>query len=461
MNSAGSSLLDRIRRRNRPILWSLLAAALFLRILLAVDCPTPFGYVYDYYHEGVELMYSKGRLPIAEDCWQCYHPPLYYALGLPFYAVGRGLASDPDDDGPDWGLRGLTGLALVAGAVTAFFSDRVVRQLESDPSLRVIGTGLILGFPCLFISSYGPDADIVVAAAMTMFLAAFMRFARDPDAQSMRGAIWVGALAGLAASAKYSGLIALATAGVVLGWQIVAQRNRLRTLRLALVVLVSALAVGSWKYVDNARRYGNALHANGSAEDAFEADHDDYWDRYDFWSFHPRQILEASAPGGPRGVLTRLPVYRSVWTTLYGMAWGDLSFFSVPGRIEDPEAPYPWKHIPSWLTGTVLFLGLVPTVLAAAGLMSTIARRDYLPLLVMLALTLSSYLAWVVAQDEWALKTKYLLFLLPVYVAYSLAGLRLVRDRLPHLIGDATAWLLIALVLSAHLYLFAFAVGHL
>jgi hypothetical protein len=35
----------------------------------------------------------------------------------------------------------------------------------------------------------------------------------------VRGAIWVGALAGLAASAKYSGLIALATAGVVLGCQ--------------------------------------------------------------------------------------------------------------------------------------------------------------------------------------------------------------------------------------------------
>jgi len=143
------------------------------------------------------------------------------------------------------------------------------------------------------------------------------------------------------------------------------------------------------------------------------------------------------------------------------MAWGDLSFFSVPGRIEDPDAPYPWKHIPSWLTGTVLFLGLVPTMLAVVGLVSTIARRDYMPLLVMLTLTLTSYLAWVVAQDEWALKTKYLLFLLPVFVAYSLAGLRLVRDHLPHLIGEATAWLLMALVLSTHLYLFAFAVGHL
>ncbi len=108
MNRATVALFDTLRRRQTPILGALLAAALFLRILLAVDCPTPFGYVYDYYHEGVELMYAKGRLPIAEDCWQCYHPPLYYALGLPFYAVGRGLASDPDD-GPDWGLRGSHG----------------------------------------------------------------------------------------------------------------------------------------------------------------------------------------------------------------------------------------------------------------------------------------------------------------------------------------------------------------
>jgi 4-amino-4-deoxy-L-arabinose transferase-like glycosyltransferase len=460
MSRATVALFDTLRTGQTSIVWSLAALALFFRILLAAYCPTSFGYVYDYYHEGVELMYAKGRLPIAEDCWQCYHPPLYYVLGLPFYAAGYSLATDPDD-APDLGLRGLTGLALVAGAMTAFFSDRVVRRLEPDPALRVIGTGLVLAFPCLFISSYGPDADIVVAATMTMFLAAFVRFARDPGTQSVPGAIGIGVLAGLAASAKYSGLIALATAGVVLGWQLLFSPGRLRTIRLGLIVLAAALAVGSWKYVDNARRYGNALHANGSAEDAFEEQHDYYWDRYDFWSFRPGLILEASAPDGPKGMLTSLPVYRSVWTTLYGMAWGDLSFFSVPGRIDDPAAPYPWKHIPAWLTATVLFLGLVPTLLAAVGMASTIARREYLPLHVMLALTLSSYLMWVVAQDDWALKTKYLLFLLPVYVTYALAGLRLVRERLPQLISTAAASLLIALVVSAHLYLFAFAVGHL
>ena len=40
----------------------------------------------------------------------------------------------------------------------------------------------------------------------------------------------------------------------------------------------------------------------------------------------------------------------------------------------------------------------------------------------MLALTLASYVAWVVAQDDWALKTKYILFLLPIYIIYAMEG---------------------------------------
>jgi hypothetical protein len=457
MKSATSSPFDTLRQRQTPILWSLLAVALFLRVLLAIDCPTSFGYVFDYYHEGVVTLYEKGRLPLAEDCWQCYHPPLYYALGLPFYVAGRHLADDPED-ADDWGL---TGLALVAGAVTAYYADRVVRRLQPDPALRLLGTGLILAFPCLFISSYGPDADILVAALMTTFLFYLTRFTANPDGRDAWGAAWIGALAGLAAATKYSGLLALATAGVVFGWQVLSSPGRAAVLRHALIVLLVALAVGSPKYIDNMRRYGSPLHANGSAEDAFSMHREYYWDRYDFFSFHPREIVAASAPGAPPGVLTLLPVYRSVWTTLYGMAWGDLSFFSVPGRIEDPSAPYPWKHIPGWLIGAVVWLGLVPTGLAIAGLAATIRRRDHLPLLVMLVLTLVSYLTWVVAQDEWALKTKYLLFLLPVYVTYALAGLQQARDRVAKLIGRTLAWAWIALIAVAHIYLYAFAIGHL
>ena len=96
------------------------------------------------------------------------------------------------------------------------------------------------------------------------------------------------------------------------------------------------------------------------------------------------------------------------------------------GRIADPNPPYPAKAIPRAVTAAVLYLALVPTALAAIGLLVTAhRRREYLPLHVMLALTMSSYLAWVVAQDAWALKTKYIMFLLPVFVAYVVAGVRL------------------------------------
>jgi Dolichyl-phosphate-mannose-protein mannosyltransferase len=460
MTTATGPFLATLRRQATPILWTLVAVAVLLRALLAIYSPTPFGYVFDYYHEAIELFYNTGRLPVAADCWQCYHPPLYYVLGLPFYATGRWLAG-ASDDAPEWGLRGLTILALICGLVATYYSCRLVRFLARDRALTVLGAAIILGFPCLFISSYGPDADIVEAAVMTAFLYYLTMFAVQRSRQTWKSAAWIGVLAGLAASAKYSGLIALASAGVVLGLQLAFQSGRRRTILHGVVVFALAVVIGSPKYLDNWRHHGNPLFANGSAGDAFSAERKYYWDDYDFFTFRPDLILEASGPSAPRGELTSLPVYRSVWTTLYGLAWGDLSFFSVRGRISDPDAPYPRKNIPAWLTGAVLYLALVPTALALIGLIVTLRRREYAPLLVVLALTMGSYLSWVVAQDEWALKTKYIAFLLPVFVAYALAGLRWITRRLPQLLAATTILALVVLVVASHLYLLAFAVGHL
>jgi hypothetical protein len=457
---ASGPFMATLRRHAGPVLWTLFAAAVVLRALLAFYSPTPFGYVFDYYHEAIEIFYEKGRLPIAADCWQCYHPPLYYLLGLPFYAVGVWLGG-ARDAAPEWGLRALTVLALAAGAIATYCSARLVQFLARDRALTVIGAALVLTFPCLFIASCGPDADIVVTAAMTAFLLAFTRFAAGPRRQTWQGATWVGALAGLAASAKYSGLIALATAGVVMGLRVLFGCDRRRTLTHAAIIAGVAIAIASPKYVDNWRRHGTPLFANGSAGDAFSSAREYYWDEYDFSSFSITAILDTSGPAAPKGELTDLPVYHGVWTTLYGLAWSDLSFFSVPGRISDPNPPYPAKAIPRAVTAAVLYLALVPTALSALGLFVTARRREYLPLHVMLALTLASYLAWVVAQDAWALKTKYIMFLLPVFVAYVVAGVRWALRRLPRPLSGAVVLALAALVLASHLYLLAFAIGHL
>src|SRR5260221_13563507 len=80
----------------RDCLVGLLTAAVGLRALLVTFSPAPFGYVWDFYHEGVRVLYETGRLPLATDCWQCYHPPLFYVVGWPFYAFGRWIAPGPD-----------------------------------------------------------------------------------------------------------------------------------------------------------------------------------------------------------------------------------------------------------------------------------------------------------------------------------------------------------------------------
>ena len=452
--------LQAIGRHRTAALWTLVAVGVGLRALLVWGSPLPIGYVYDAYDESIKLFYAKGRLPIATDCWQCYHPPLYYILGAGFYAAGRSLAA-PGAEATAWGLRALSVLPLIAGAVASIYNYRLVRYVLRDRGLSAIGAGIIAAFPCLFISSYAPEADILVTAAMSALLFCLTREFAQPKLHTWKHAVLLGVLAGLAASAKYSGLIGLATAGALYGWRLLAGPDRGRAIRHGVIVLLVCVAIGSYRYVDNVRRFGNPFHANGTAGEAFSSSRQYHWDQYEFTTFRLGDLFELAGPGAPPGMLTTLPVYKSVWTTLYAMGWGDMSFFSTKGRFGDVAAPYPSKQIPPWLTDSVLVLGLVPTALAVPGLLLVWRRRVYLPLLVMLLLTMASYLPWVVAQDEWALKTKYIVFLLPIYVVYAMDGLRWIRRRLPARLAAATVVLLLTLVAVAHLYLYAFSVGHL
>jgi hypothetical protein len=156
--------------------------------------------------------------------------------------------------------------------------------------------------------------------------------------------------------------------------------------------------------------------------------------------------------------LTYLPFYRSVWTTLYGMAWGDMSLFSDPSRHGFYRQPYPRKRISPLLATSVLTLGLVPSFLAVAGFLATLRHRLLWPLTAIAGMTWVAYVFWFLAQEDWALKTKYILFLLPAYVVFALLGLRWLRHLwLPA--ARVATWLLVLLILSAHLYLLNFAWG--
>lgn len=462
MRVALDALVDWARRRERALTLGVIAAAAALRAVLVAWSPVPFGYVWDPYHAGVAILFFSRRLPVAEDCWACFHPPLYYLLGWPFYAVGRWLHPDTDAAA----LRALGGLALVSAAVTIYYGQRLLRFFRCRGASYLLGLTLLLVFPCLFISSYGPEADIVLTAILTIFLYDLVRYCAQPSLARPLDVARIGLLAGCAAATKYSGLLVFPTIAIAMALLVVRPRIRRRTTvrRMALhaaVMLSIGIALGSWKYIDNVRRYGELLHANGSASDGFTlAGGRARGAPYEFTTLRLTELRRLFGPRPPAGELTTFPVYSSVWTSLHALAWSDMSFFSVQSRHGDPSHPYPRKAIPVGLVMSVILLGFVPELLAAIGFARALRHPTTWPIAIFVALSVASYVWWFLPQQAWALKTKYILFLLPAGVLYALAGLGWLRGRQPVLAAIAGI-LLLALIALTHIYLFAFAIGRL
>lgn len=150
--------------------------------------------------------------------------------------------------------------------------------------------------------------------------------------------------------------------------------------------------------------------------------------------------------------MTDQPVYNSVLTSLQAQAWTDMSFFSVRSRHGDPSQPYPDKAVPKPLVAMILVLGLVPTLLSGIGLISTLDRKAFRACTILVLLTAITYTLWFAGQEIWALKTKYLLYLMPPYTVYFVIGLRVVRRWRPALLAHAALLGLLLLLVVAHVY---------
>jgi 4-amino-4-deoxy-L-arabinose transferase-like glycosyltransferase len=427
----------------------LLLLGSILRLLLALHSPQPYGYVYDFYCEPIEYMAKSHHYPASDAFWQAYHPPLFYLLGLDAYRLGQ-LFGSP--------LQGITSLAMLCGLITIWYSLKILWLYRQRGRYLVLGTALILAFPCLFISSWGAEADILLAALMSGFIYHTLAYHNRRYQPRWKPLVMIGTLAGLAAATKYSGLLALLIFGLLMGIRFIFGPQRRLALRDGLVVFLLTLSLSFWKYYDNEVKYHQIFFANGSAQQGFAMGQKHfYWDRYELTSLRLKELFSLLSPQSPRQKLTHFPVYYSVWTTLHAQAWGDMSFFSDPSRHGGNEPLYDFRGIPIWLAEAVLLLGLLADALAIIGLLSTLRRYEFWPLALISSTTLGVYLFWALAQAEWSLKTKYILFLLPVYVVYILAGLRSVKAILPRwgLYGTSIALGLFMVLTHAYLYLFA------
>ena len=441
---------ERLRPGREPFLRALLRASVTheragLRVLLAaagalyacvlIGCPRSFGYVYDFYPTAVAYVYDHHALPPPEACWICAHPPLFWIVGAPFYTAGMWLS------GGDRAVaeRSLCVLPLLCVASILFSCYQLLRLYQRRGLALWSGMGLCALLPCLAISACAPESDVLLTALMA---AGLVRVARVHLSERPRwiDALAIGLLSGLALLTKYSGVLLLA--GALLVYAARAWRAReLGLLRHAAVAVGCAALLCSAQYAYNWSSRHELLVANGSARSGFAVlDLSERRKNLSHYDFGPLRLREAVALFDARtpGELDAQPVYANVWTSLHAMAWTDMSMFSVNSRHGDPSPPYPDKHIPRGLVACLLYLGLLPSALCLLGLWLGWRAPSRWPLAAYTGVSLATYAWWFLAQDSWALKTKYILFLLPIYALLASDGVEHVL-QLPGRAGRAVA----------------------
>jgi tetratricopeptide (TPR) repeat protein len=240
--------------------WAVLAGIILLWIvLLGNNLPqiAPlFGFDRDGHQEYIDYILKHKALPLADEGWQMYQPPLFYVVSALIVGPFGWTAST---DAAVLLLRVCSALTGIAHLVLILLCLRLM--FPNQPRRQVIGL-IIAGFLpanlCLshHLTNEGLAALFVTAALyFTLRLLQAQRF-------SPRLAIAVGTCLGLALLTKFSALLAIPFIVVAVAWQ----RKAVISLRDALfssgLVLASLLAVCGWHFARVWHRFGTPLIGN-------------------------------------------------------------------------------------------------------------------------------------------------------------------------------------------------------
>ncbi len=374
-----------------------LLVAVAMRVNNALRYRTRMGFDAVENVEYVQHLLSTWALPAPDAGWATSHPPLFYYASA---AIGRALAVFDATPALVWVIP-LISSAVGGLAVWALFG-LVRRSAPESPRRAWVAALLLLYAPVHVYMSAMFSEEILAATWSSLAVVAATGFVRDGrlcsgDPAALRGAAWIGVLAGCAWLTKLSGL--LVVLAIASAWTLTAARRgemRSAAPKVAALVVAAAL-VGGWYYARNLAVHGYlypqdlAVHAVMFEMPPGERGVLDYV-RVPLATFTDPQLLNAD-------------LLHSVWGSTYATLWFDGHRHFLPSSAAASRAG-------SWL----LVLALLPTLAFAAGVVHG-ARRWWREagaadgvLLSLVAFTGAGYVAFTWSNPWFAtLKGSYLL----------------------------------------------------
>jgi len=299
----------------------------------------------------IHYMVSERSLPVYfssnNDTYECYQPPLYYALGLPFFMAGKliGLSE------PSVAVRLLS---IILGALSVLLVYLTMKRIfPRDDGVAIGCAGFVALLPTHVMISSMVSNDIIMEVVFG--LAILLMVGMQVGKLTWRQSTFLGIALGLGILSKMTCLILFPIA--VASYLLILRRTTETwtvVLKHAGLALGIAFLVGGWWFVRNQLVYGDAL---GIAE------------MKDSFFLHSKNVQESLNAGMPLNFYLGMIVtwtFRSFWCVLGPMTiqldpmvYIVLAVLSVVTAITCRRGILRRREVGEWSSSTGIILGLV------------------------------------------------------------------------------------------------------
>jgi tetratricopeptide (TPR) repeat protein len=325
-------------------------AALFMNNLRSL--PREIGFDVNAHLEYINYILQAKALPLANQGWEMYQPPLYYLLNAVIAAASGADAHS------DWtiSLIRLFGLATgVAHFVVVFFALRLLfpKQLGA----QWFGMLLAAFLPeHLYISQYITNESLS-AAWVTGALFFCLRLTGRPS-ESRGAALGVGLCLGAALLTKSTALLAVPFIAGVLVQRVIkgAPQETVAPIWTAVTVFLATLAVAGWHYLRVWIHFGTPFVFN--------------WDRassFAWWTDDGFQTARYFTGFGESLARPYFSAFHAFADGIYSTMWGD-GFLGGVVTLDDRP---PWNY---HLMTAGFVLALLPTAIILIGFVACVIR---------------------------------------------------------------------------------------
>jgi 4-amino-4-deoxy-L-arabinose transferase-like glycosyltransferase len=344
-------------RTSAKLIYGLLVIVLMAQTALFINdfrqIPRVMGFDAVAHEEYVQFIQQRHTLPLANDGWQMFQPPLYYlASTLLLESCGRSVG----DDDAVYFLRAVNGVVCLVHCWVVLLCLRLL--LPGNLPAQAAGL-LVAAFlpPNLYLSQYvtnEPLAGFLVTVAIYCCLRAL---------RAEREGFWlpigIGAALGAAMLTKFSVLLALPLFALVLSQRLAARkagawRHWLRSMG---AVVVGCLLVCGWHYGRVWARFGKPIVMNQGDTELWHA----WWQDPGFRTsaFYTSFGQALTSPS--------FSAFHSFADGIYSTLWGDGLVSGVADRNFQP----PWNYD---LMGAGYWISLGVSLLLITGAALTLVR---------------------------------------------------------------------------------------